>query len=383
MRRFLLNPVCLSVSMAVALSYGADAPAKPPPKDPTLEKLWTVEIGADCDSSPALAPDGTIYFGTFTGRLWALEPDGSTKWVFKAGREIRSSPAIAADGTIYFGSRDRTLYALTPSGTVKWTFKSEAWIDSSPALSSEGQVLFGSWDKRLYALSADGKKQWEFLTDAPVVSSPAIGMDGTIYFGSHDGKLYAVNPAGQKKWEYVTAGAIASSPALQGSDCLYFTSTDGHLYSLNLDGTLRWKLRTGGVSESSPTIGEIGDVYVGVNKSLWVVTREGQRIIEYATHDFLESSAAALMDGSFCFISRSGLLLCLNRKRELVWSFYVYGQGYASPAIGPKGEIYLPTYLQQRDFSALAGSQPLASSPWPKFRGNARNTGNIADHMRP
>lgn len=367
----------------LSAGIGAEATNQVPPKDPTLTNLWSINIEADCDSSPAVGPDGTIYFGTFNGQLLAIDADGSTKWVFKAEREIRSSPAIGADGTIYFGSRDRHLYALSRSGALKWRFSTRAWVDSSPALSSEGLIVFGSWDKRLYALSGDGKKLWEFETGAPIVSSPAIGIDGTIYFGSHDRKVYALNAAGEKKWEFATAGAVVSSPALQGNECLYITSTDGSLYSLNMDGTVRWKLRTGSITESTPTIGETGDIYIGVNKSLWVVTREGQRHIEYATHDFLESSATALLDGSFCFISRSGLLLCLTRKRELAWSCYVYGQGYASPAVGPKGTIYLPTYLGQREFSAFEASQPLAASAWPKFRGNARNTGNIADHMRP
>ena len=53
-----------------------------------------------------LRRDGTIYFGTFNGRLWAVNPNGTKKWVFRAGREIKSSPAIGADGIIYFGCRD-------------------------------------------------------------------------------------------------------------------------------------------------------------------------------------------------------------------------------------------------------------------------------------
>lgn len=368
----------LVVAAGCAASFQQSARAA----EPALTNLWTVDIGNHCDSSCAIADNGTIYFGAFDGKFWALAPDGTTKWVFKAGREIRSSPALGADGSIYFGSRDRNLYCLHPAGKLKWSFATSAWIDSSPALSSDGQVNFGGWDGRFYALSPAGHKLWEFKTGGPIVSSPAIGMGGAIYFGSHDRKLYALTGDGQKKWEFETGGAILSSPALQGAECLYITSTDGHLYSINLDGTLRWKLHTGSITESSPTIGEAGDVYIGVNKALWVVSREGTKGIEYATHDFLESSATALLDGTFCFISRYGLLLCLTPKRELAWSCYVYGQGYASPGVGRNGTVYLPAYAGQRGFSAFLASQPLASSPWPRFRGNARNTGNIADHMR-
>ncbi|MGD1088941.1 MAG: hypothetical protein ABR955_09500 [Verrucomicrobiota bacterium] len=52
------------------------------------------------DSSPAIAPDRTIYVGTFHADLLAATPQGGVKWIFRAGREIQSSPAIGDDGTI-------------------------------------------------------------------------------------------------------------------------------------------------------------------------------------------------------------------------------------------------------------------------------------------
>ncbi|HSU53043.1 MAG TPA: hypothetical protein VLT36_03170, partial [Candidatus Dormibacteraeota bacterium] len=35
-----------------------------------LTNSWSTRIESFTDSSPALAPDGTIYFGTFHGYLW-------------------------------------------------------------------------------------------------------------------------------------------------------------------------------------------------------------------------------------------------------------------------------------------------------------------------
>jgi len=49
---------------------------------------------------------------TFDGKLFAVTPQGAVKWTFQAGREIKSSPAIADDGTIYFG---RVTESFTPS----------------------------------------------------------------------------------------------------------------------------------------------------------------------------------------------------------------------------------------------------------------------------
>ena len=99
-----------------------------------LTSEWSFDTRTSSESCPAVAPDGTIYFGTFTGRLWAVGPDGSRKWIFRAGLEIRTAPALGSDGIIYFGSRDRKCYAVRPDGKEKWEFRTGGWVDSSPAL---------------------------------------------------------------------------------------------------------------------------------------------------------------------------------------------------------------------------------------------------------
>jgi outer membrane protein assembly factor BamB len=124
----------------------------------TRTNEWEVLLPALSDSCPAVGSDGTLYFGTFTGDLFALRPDGTKKWSFSAGREIHCSPAIGVDGTIYFGSRNRKFYAVRSNGQEAWEFKTGGWVDTSPAIGADGTVYFGSWDKSFYALSPEGIK---------------------------------------------------------------------------------------------------------------------------------------------------------------------------------------------------------------------------------
>ena len=347
-----------------------------------LTNEWSLDIHSRSDSAPAVGQDGAIYFGTRTGHLWAVNPDGSRKWVFQAQDDIRSGPAVGLDGTVYFGSRDRKFYAVQADGKKRWEFQTGAWVDSSPALAHDGTVYFGSWDKNLYALGADGKKQWQFSTPGEIVSSPAIGTDGTIYFGSHDKKFYALAPDGHKKWEFATGGPILSSPALNLDKCLYFTSVDGCLYALNLDGSLRWRLRTGSITESSPVIGPDGTVYVGVVAHLWAITPDGKKKWgRGGDEEFpFEASPVVLANGSICSVGRFGLLAFVSPEKGEVGVYFLCGYGYGSPAVGPTGAIYAPDgSLPWGGFSALRAGVSLARTPWPKFRGNARNTGNIQD----
>jgi outer membrane protein assembly factor BamB len=212
------------------------------------------------------------------------------------------------------------------------------------------------------------------------VSSPAIGTNGTIYFGSHDAKFYALSPDGEKRWEFATGGPVISSPALDWDGGIYFTSVDGFLYALNGDGSLRWKLHTGGITESSPVIGLDGTILLGVNKQLWAVTPEGKKKWQVGAEDFVEAPPLVFSDGSACFVSRYGMLVAVDPAARHKWAFYLYYHGCASPAVGESGAVYVPG--KWRCFYALRAGTPLASTPWPKFRGNARNTGNLGDSRR-
>ena len=84
---------------------------------------------------PAIDTDGNIYFGSFSGQFYALEPNRAPKWQFDTGQDIWASAVIRADGTVYFGADDGNFYALdTESGKVKWTYEiKENWQLSSTA----------------------------------------------------------------------------------------------------------------------------------------------------------------------------------------------------------------------------------------------------------
>jgi outer membrane protein assembly factor BamB len=163
------------------------------------------------DSSPATGADGTIYFGTdpygayghdpipVNTNFWAVNPDGSLKWSFDTGDGVESSPAIGPDGTIYFGSYDGHLYAVTDAGDqgiLQWAFPTNDAIDGSPTVDGDGTIYFGSRDATVYALYPDGGVKWTFPTAGGIECSPTIDDRGYLYVGSFDGHLYALGTGG-------------------------------------------------------------------------------------------------------------------------------------------------------------------------------------------
>ena len=109
-------------------------------------------------SPPAIGSDGTVYVGSWDGRVRALDGQtGSRKWEFKPGSAAYSSPAIGSDGTVYVGSLDKNVYALDgQDGARKWEFETGSRV-SSPAIGSDGTVYVGSYDKRVYAIKTGSK----------------------------------------------------------------------------------------------------------------------------------------------------------------------------------------------------------------------------------
>src|SRR6266849_6664181 len=71
-------------------------------------------------SEVMIGGDGTVYFGSYDHKLYALDRDGHKRWEFLAGNVIIGTPALAADGTIYLGAQDGKLYALGADGAPQW-----------------------------------------------------------------------------------------------------------------------------------------------------------------------------------------------------------------------------------------------------------------------
>jgi outer membrane protein assembly factor BamB len=225
-------------------------------------QVWMARTRGPVPSTPAVA-EGRVFAASYDGRLYALEEaTGEVLWSFATGGERRfearglhgmqpkqqtfadaldvylSSPLVV-EGTVFFGSGDGNLYALDAgSGALRWKFATGDVVHSSPA-HADGIVYAGSWDGRLYALDASsGKERWHFQAGLdPVIhnqqgfqGSPTV-VDGTVYVGCRDANLYALDAkTGKEKWRYPTAMSwVIVSPAVAG-DRVIFATSDSSLY---------------------------------------------------------------------------------------------------------------------------------------------------------
>jgi outer membrane protein assembly factor BamB len=227
---------------------------------------WKFETKVRVTSSPAVS-GGVVYFESYDGKFYAADAaSGQIQWKFQTGGERRfaakhihgSEPAAETmpdpfdfylssaavwNGSVYFGSGDGNVYALDAgSGTLKWKFHTGDVVHASPAI-ADGTLFIGSWDSFFYALNAaTGKEKWRFKTGQDPETSNQVGiqssaavMDGIVYFGCRDSNFYALDAlTGQKKWAFNNKGSwVITSPAVRDGKVYFATSDSGLFYVLD------------------------------------------------------------------------------------------------------------------------------------------------------
>jgi len=179
-------------------------------------------------TSPAIDDNGMIYVGTISSwgdnRLYALYLNGTLKWEFKPDNEVYGvisyPPAIAEDGTIYFGTGEGRIYAVDKNGIKKW-HKYVGQYPTPPVIGKDGTIYIAATKKvsptyphedgYLYAINPDGTIKWRTMLDSDIPydycypSPMAIGKDGRIYIGTWFGSekedwgyLYAIGTRERK-----------------------------------------------------------------------------------------------------------------------------------------------------------------------------------------
>ncbi|MFA5793920.1 MAG: PQQ-binding-like beta-propeller repeat protein [Candidatus Brocadiia bacterium] len=291
--------------------------------------------GGVIQSSPVIAADNTIYAGSFDGKVYALNPNGTLKWASQILGQIYSTPAIGSDGTLYIGA-GTALYALNnTTGAVNWSYNTGNTVRSSPAIGADGTIYFGSGNGNIYAVNYDGSFKWLYPTGGAVDSAPAIAADGTLYIGSNDNYLYALdtNPL-SLRWRYQAGGAIVGVPAVGADGTVYAGATNGIIYAINPNGTLKWTAATAGPVYSSPAVNAT-TLHVGSDDfSLYsIALATGGINWSFPTTATIRSSPAIDTTGNIYFGSDDGRVYCLNSAGTVVWSRDIGSAVRSSPAI--------------------------------------------------
>lgn len=74
--------------------------------------VWRAATLGPVRSSARVDADGWMYLGSEDDRVYALDPQGTVMWSVTLGADVDSTPALLPDGTLVVGCDDGALYAL-------------------------------------------------------------------------------------------------------------------------------------------------------------------------------------------------------------------------------------------------------------------------------
>lgn len=400
--------------------------------------LWRYDVEKPIYySAPAVGLDGTIYVSTGivihtnVGRVHAVNPDGTVRWVADLDENspppngtVRaenngSSPAIGVDGTVFVVDHRNAIYAFDPAtGARRWTnndYESERiWGvgQKTPAIAADG-TLYICIDHALYALHPDdGRELWkrDLRGGNFCATSAVVDRDGVVYIASNDW-FYAFEADGTPHWPApFELGQIQekslSSPAIGADGVLYFGAEkaglvlEGFVYAVNPDGTLRWRYAVPGQRHvrASPAIGSDGTIYI-TTKAWYDPANGAQPALAFAmnpegtvkwtyeippTNELVPAdsytSPAIGADGTIYFAAENGFIFALDPEGELLWRENFHNTiNWSSPFLVDDGTLYVGGNRGDnwggRLVAVRTRSMGLDAGPWPKFRGNAANTG--------
>jgi outer membrane protein assembly factor BamB len=193
--------------------------------DPTDNQPGSGAVNDNSTSSPVVAPDGTIYYGSYTrynysqGHMmrfsatgqflnsyhfgWDVTPaiwehDGTFSLITKENRYEGSQPRIPSLPAGYF------ITQLSPTFDVQWRYQSTnfteerpvgyEWCVNAPAVDRRGVVFVNSEDGHLYAIDQGGTLREKIFLEkvlGAAYTPLSIGADGRIYT-QNAGILFAV-----------------------------------------------------------------------------------------------------------------------------------------------------------------------------------------------
>lgn len=267
--------------------------------------------------------------GRSTGKLYALNRDGSMNWEFpRPGNPdigaVTSSPALGIGDTWYFTAADDYLYALARDGTLKWKSPIGTVVDPTvpfavSPLTNSTAVLAATADGFIYAMNQDGSPLWRSApsnsgfagslaaggvaaltatvaptatpaaatpTPQPVVSGTATATPTATPTAAPQSFIYGITKSGEVIRLNIRvptpnlipvrapiAPPVVSSPALSADSYLIFGTDDGTLHAVNTsDGSepSGWpvQLTNGAAIRSSPSIANDGTIYVGADDGM-------------------------------------------------------------------------------------------------------------------
>ncbi len=345
-------------------------------------------------------------------------PLGPGEFRFEAGGMLGSSPALASDGRILFGSRDRRFYCVDGEGVKRFVVLTDSTCDATPCLAPDGTAFLAGHDGVGRAVDREGRLRWAIDLGGASVVTPALHPRGLVLFASDSPHLMAVDPeTGLERWRCPLPGLPWGAPSVDEKGTIYLSCEE--VVAIAPDGVLKWRFSTQEPCVAPPSPGPDGRVVVGSwDRSVHALERETGKSMAKAELDFQVYGGGAIDEKGNVYVgTRGGFLHALDSRLRTLWKTEVKDGIYGTPALTQHGAVLFASddggvYVADMNTGAirqrLATGRAVRSSvlllpdgrvaacswdfslhvftgawggprqcPWPQFQGNPSRTGCV------
>lgn len=145
---------------------------------------------ADAYGLTAMSKDGAMLWQHYAAStiqpsmnpftLWLQSLSSSSSYMPYSGYYGSSLPAVGSDGTAYYGTPDGTLYAVSASGKELWSRRLRGALRGA-AVGQDGTVYVSATETGVVAYTPQGKVKWRNSGLRPINSAIAVGTNGKVY----------------------------------------------------------------------------------------------------------------------------------------------------------------------------------------------------------
>jgi outer membrane protein assembly factor BamB len=168
-------------------------------------KRWRIPAPGDMFVAAPLAMDGTVLFGSLSGRLWRVSgSNGNWDWKDRKTNG-RILGGLGADyNAVYVPCEDQRVYAFaSDTGSEMWETQLDNRLEEAPVLAGS-VVLVTSVDRKMSALArSNGEVRWTH----PNIAQVATVNENTIWVADTGGTLRLLSlENGEEKASAATTG---------------------------------------------------------------------------------------------------------------------------------------------------------------------------------
>jgi outer membrane protein assembly factor BamB len=293
-------------------------------------------------TSPVVAEDGTVVFGTSDGRLIALSASGQKRWDVLVGGVVETPPVLLADGFVLVASTAGKFGKFALSDGAQSVLVDGPSAPTSPIPLADGTMVFTAGDAKMHVVSTATLVE-SAAVDVGSTSALTLAFDGTFFAAGKDGTIRKIG-ANQAVAAFAKVDAPLTGPvAVTAYGEAVLATSDGKLVVVDESGKTRFTVTLDGKPLGAPATAPDGSVYVATDAGkVHGYDRDGKEVFTYAPLG-LSQPPVVTGGGTVVFGAEDTKLYAVLPSSRLLFAASLRTKAVTSGAFAANGTFFVGT----------------------------------------